>query len=154
MVKRGRTIIGQPKPRFFIDSSVLFTAVNSASGGSSKLLSLSGTRYIVATSPLVLAETERNVRAKLTDFAVKRFFMLVERLTILYQHPNPKIIQQARKAIVAKDAVILAEAKQAGVDFLVTLDKKHFMQPSAKKFVRPAKIVSPKEILTNRPIVF
>src|SRR3990167_3121948 len=95
----------------FLDSSVLFSAVNSPTGGSSKLFTL--TKIRLTTSPLVLAEVERNVREKLQNHHLNRFFMLVEKLKILDQKPNEKRILEARKVIAEKDAVILAEAKEA-----------------------------------------
>jgi len=44
----------------FVDSSVFFTAVNSPTGGSSKLFTIKNIDLMV--SPLVLVETERNVK--------------------------------------------------------------------------------------------
>src|SRR3989338_5750143 len=106
----------------FVDSSVLFTATNSPTGGSAKLFTLKKIKLIV--SSLVLTETERNIRKKLQAFHLERFFALVGKTQILDQKPDINLARTAKKVIVAKDSVILAEAKQAGVDFLVTLDKK------------------------------
>jgi len=94
----------------FVDSSVLFSAVNSPSGGSSKLLILKNLKLI--TSPVVLAETERNVRKKLQSYHLERFFSLVNLLNIQDQIPNDRLIEKAKKVIAEKDTVILAEAKQ------------------------------------------
>lgn len=126
----------------FIDSSVLFTAVNSPSGGSARLFSLKGFKLI--TSKLVLAEVERNVRKKLHSYHLERFFLLVEKLDVVSQIPSPKDITGAREIIVEKDAGILAEVKKARVDYLVTLDKKHFFTPQVEKFLKPKKALVPK----------
>lgn len=129
----------------FVDSSVLFSAVNSPSGGSSKLFVLKGIRLI--TSKLVLTETERNVRKKLHEYHLERFFMLVSKLEILAQLPNNLLIKKAKEVIAEKDAVILAEAKQAKTNILVTLDKKHFLNSEVSKFLKPQKTLTPKMLI-------
>lgn len=129
----------------FLDSSVLFSAVNSPTGGSSKIFTLTSIKLL--TSKVVLTEVERNIREKLHTFHLERFFMLVDKLQILDQLPDKNLIQKAKEAIVSKDAVILAEAKQAKSDYLVTLDRKHFLTNSAISFFKPKKIVTPKMFL-------
>jgi predicted nucleic acid-binding protein len=61
--------------------------------------------------------------------------------------PQPELISQAKKVIALKDAVILAEAKTAQPHYLVSLDRKHFFTPTARRFIRPTKIVTPKDLL-------
>lgn len=126
----------------FVDSSVLFSAVNSPTGGSAKLFILK--EITLTTSKLVLTETERNVRHKLQSYHLERFFMLVCKMKIVDHIPNNKVIKQAQRVIVKKDATILAEAKQAKTQFLVTLDRKHFLTKSVAKFLKPQKAVTPK----------
>lgn len=115
----------------FVDSSVLFSAVNSPIGGSAKLFTTK--RVTLITSRVVLTETERNIREKLQRYHLERFFMLVGKMTINRQLPNKKL-----------DAVILAEAKRAKTRFLVTLDRKHFLTPAVGKFIQPQRAVTPK----------
>lgn len=129
----------------FVDSSVLFAAVLSPTGGSAKLFTLD--KIKPQTSKVVLAEVERNVRAKGENYHIDRFFMLADKLELLDQVPNNLLIASAKKAIVEKDAVILAEAKQIKAKILVTLDKKHFLSAGAKKFLAPGKILTPKELI-------
>lgn len=131
--------------KVFVDSSVLFTAVNSPAGGSAKLFTLKNLQLV--TSPLVLTEVERNIRKKLQDYHLQRFFMLVSKMKVISQKPKKNLIKKAKKVIVTKDAVILAEAKQAKTDFIVTLDRKHFFTDKAKSFLKPQKIATPKMIL-------
>lgn len=126
----------------FLDSSVFFTAVNSPTGGSAKLFTLKNIE--LQTSRFVLAETERNIRKKLEDYHLERFFFLVGKITIVDQKPNNKLIEKAKMVIVEKDAVILAEAKQARTDFLVTLDQKHFLNSHVVRFLKPKKVLTPK----------
>lgn len=129
----------------FLDSSVLFTAVNSPNGGSAKLFTLKNLKLF--TSPVVLTETERNVREKLQSYHLDRFFLLVDLLTVKKQKPDDKLIDKAREVIAEKDAPILAEAKQARCNYLVSLDKKHFLTSSVADFLKPQKIMIPKMLI-------
>lgn len=131
----------------FLDSSVLFTAVNSPAGGSSKLFTFQKLQLI--TSPFVLTEVERNIREKLENYHLDRFFFLVEKISIINQIPNSDLIEKAKKATAAKDVMILSEVKQSGSQYLVTLDKKHFLTDKAQKFLSPAKITTPKILLNT-----
>ncbi len=129
----------------FLDSSVLFSAINSPTGGSSKLFVTKRLRLV--TSKVVLAEVERNVRKKLASYHLERMSLLVEQLTILSQAPQSERIKEANAVIAQKDAVILAEAKESKADILATLDKKHFFTQAVTDFVKPQKIMAPKMIL-------
>lgn len=129
----------------FLDSSVLFSAVNSPSGGSSKLFTLPKIQLV--TSKVVLVETERNVRKKLLEHNLERFFLLVDKITIYDQLPSDADIKKAKIVIAEKDAVILSEAKQAQTSFLVTLDRKHFMTKEVANFLKPQKALTPKELI-------
>ncbi len=133
--------------KIFLDSSVLFAAVLSPTGGSSKLFTLENIK--LQTSKLVLAEVERNVRNKGENYHLERFFMLVEKLVIIDQVPNDFLISKAKKVIVEKDAVILAEAKQAKTNILITLDQKHFLTCGARAFFKPGRILNTKEFFDN-----
>jgi len=134
----------------FVDSSVLFSAVNSPTGGSAKLFTVRLFKLI--TSPTVLAEVERNVRNKLSSEYLRRFFFLVDGLTVIDQRPNERLVSQAKKVIVEKDAVILAEAKQSMAESIVTLDKKHFFTPKVERFLGKQKVSIPKMLLTEKSL--
>lgn len=140
MASRGQTSL-----IIFVDSSVLFAAVGSVSGGSAKLFTLDKLQLVV--SKIVLAEVERNVRKKLQTYHLDRFFALVAKTKILDQEPDDELITKAKEVIVDKDAVILTESKQAKADYVVTLDRKHFLTPEVAKFLFPKKAVTPKDLL-------
>lgn len=135
MAKRRSTL------KIFLDSSVLFSAVNSPTGGSAKIFT---ENHKLIVSSYVLTEVERNIRSKLADYHLERFFLLVEKLKILKQIPNLKQIKSAKKIIVEKDAVLLASAKLAKCQMLLTLDQKHFLTEKVKQFMKPAKVLTPK----------
>lgn len=134
-----------PIKSVFVDSSVFFTAVNSPTGGSAKLFTLKKVKLI--TSRVVLTETERNIRKKLESYHLERFFMLVSKMTIIDQKPKDSLIKRAEKVIAEKDAVILAEAKQAEVDILITLDQKHFLTDKVTKFLKDKRVLTPKDLI-------
>lgn len=138
MAKRRSTLTA------FLDSSVLFSAINSPIGGSAKIFTEKYLNLIVST--LVLTEVERNIRDKLTDYHLTRFFLLVDRLIILNRIPNQRQIESAKKVIAEKDAAILASAKLAKSQILLTLDQRHFLIPAVERFIKPAKILTPKGI--------
>lgn len=131
--------------RVFVDSSVLFTAVNSLSGGSAKLFTLKRSRLLV--SRVVLTEVERNVRQKLRSYHLDRFFELVKQLSVVSGLPDRSLVRRAKGVIAEKDTVILAEAKRVGADYLVTLDRKHFLTEKVMAFLWPKRAVTPKILL-------
>ncbi|MDP2860363.1 MAG: PIN domain-containing protein [bacterium] len=138
----------QPRlKKVFLDSSVFFTAVKSPYGGSARLFVLKNIQLVA--SRIVLAEVEKNVRRKLESYHLERFFLLARLIEIPSQKPNKTLIAKAEKAIVKKDAVILAEAKQAKTDMFITLDKKHFLTDSAKSFLIPQKIITPEMFFSS-----
>lgn len=129
----------------FIDSSVFFTATNSPTGGSAKLFTYKNIKLVV--SQLVLTETERNVGNKLQPYHLARFFKLVQKTQILNQDLDLNLVKKAKKVIKAKDAAILADAKFAKCDFLVTLDKKDFLNEKVIKFLKPQIALTPKDLI-------
>ncbi|OGM26575.1 hypothetical protein A3D00_03625 [Candidatus Woesebacteria bacterium RIFCSPHIGHO2_02_FULL_38_9] len=137
MVGRRQTSVS-----LFLDSSILFTAVNSPTGGSSKLFALKDIRLL--TSTYVLTETEMNVRKKLEEYHLERFFRLVEKLEIISSLPERKELTKAKKVIVEKDAIILSQVKLSRSKFLITLDKKHFLTESVEKYLKPKKALTTK----------
>ena len=59
--------------------------------------------------------------------------------------PTKREVIAAARSVVLKDAPIVAAARKARVDYLVTLDKKHLLgRPDLAKYVR-APIVTPQE---------
>ena len=137
MVGRRQTSVS-----LFLDSSILFTAVNSPTGGSSKLFALKDIRLL--TSTYVLTETEMNVRKKLEEYHLERFFRLVEKLEIISSLPERKELTKAKKVIVEKDAIILSQVKLSRSKFLITFDKKHFLTESVEKYLKPKKALTTK----------
>ncbi len=135
----------------FLDSSVLFTAVNSPTGGSAKLFTLP---IQLVTSTFVLTEVERNVREKLLSHHLDRYFILVKQMKIVEGKSDTKLIEKAKKVIVEKDSLVLADAKLSHAEYLITLDLKYFFTPQAQKFLKPTLILTPKCSLKKFPDCF
>ena len=116
-------------PDLFFDSSALFAGIVSASGASRALLLLAEAgRVTITVSEQVVAETERAVARKipraLTDY---RETLRATGLRIV-RDPLPEKIE-AHKDIIAHpaDVPIVVAAMQVGTDYLVTLNRRHFI---------------------------
>ena len=110
----------------FIDSSVLFSAANSAKGHSRDLMLISAAgRINLVLSDFVLEETRRNLALTQSGLTVLEQIIREARIEIV--SVTKQQVQGAMKLIVPKDAPILAAAKAAKVDMLISLDIKHIL---------------------------
>jgi putative PIN family toxin of toxin-antitoxin system len=134
--------------RVFVDTSVLFSAVYSSTGFARDLLQLSLDDQIqLIVSQNVLAEVERNLQAKIPEYLDRwRRFLNVLQLEIVADPPLEQV-RLCEAYVVQKDAPIVAAAIIAKVDYLVTYDRKHLLEPpevakqSGLTIVMPDKIV-------------
>jgi len=133
------------KSRIFIDSSVLFSAVYSTSGHSSDLLVMGAEEeIIVVISDFVIVETRRNIH-EIKPEKLARLDRLLVTVHFEIVRVTPKEVAGAKRWIVLKDAPVLAAAKVARVNMLVTLDKKHFLgRPELETYIN-APILTPKD---------
>lgn len=117
------------QPRLFLDASVLVAAADSATGASAFVVETCqrGLTRAVSSRP-VLLEAERNIRNKMGSNPLLRFYEALGLLDLeIVPDPTSREIEAHAQIIHAKDAHVLAAASGAGVDFLLTLDRKHFM---------------------------
>jgi putative PIN family toxin of toxin-antitoxin system len=137
------------KIKVFIDTNVLIAGVNSVTGASATLLDLCEAGVLqMVVSRQVLIEADRNFAAKFPQL-VNRFRQFMHNLApLMVEDPTPKSIKKAAMIVDRKDAPILAAAQNANVDFLITLDKKHFLNPKTRQKVM-LKVVSPIEFLKS-----
>jgi predicted nucleic acid-binding protein len=135
--------------KVFIDTSVLIAGVASVTGASASVLDLGEAGIIqLVISHQVLIEADRNLTAKIPNM-VGRFRRYLRRLApVLEEDPSPAEVESAASIIHPKDASILAAAKKAKVDYLITLDKKHFLSGRINQQGR-LRIVSPGEFLRH-----
>lgn len=133
--------------KVFLDASVIIAGLYSPTGGSALVLKLIEKNVIIgSTSQTVLGEAQRNVVKKLPQ-KIKFYTELINssKITVL-DYPDKKDVSPWYGVIDSKDAHVLASATQTMTDYLVTLDRKHFMLSEVKKAV-PFKIVTPKELI-------
>jgi len=131
--------------RVFLDSSVLFAAAYSTTGHSHDLVLISAQGHIrIVLSNFVIGETRHNL-ADLKSGALPDLEQILSSAFIEVIHVDKEEIVAAAQHIVLKDAPILAAAKAARVNMLVSLDKKHILgRPELAEYIGAA-ILSPKE---------
>lgn len=134
--------------RIFLDTSALFAAVLSATGGARALLKLGESGAIrVWVGPAVLQEADEVFRRKAAD-------LLPLLAALLHQAqaqigPAATAEQQALAAADvddAPDARIVAEALACQADYLVTHDQEHLLR-NLRPDALPCKVGSPGDCL-------
>ena len=116
-------------PRVFLDTSAIFAAIWSTMGGARALLELGEGAFLnLVVSHDVLAEIEGVVRQKAPDKLPMVAVLLHQSRIDVTSSPSTSQIETCRALVTYEpDAVMLAGALNAGADYLVTLDKKHFL---------------------------
>jgi putative PIN family toxin of toxin-antitoxin system len=137
------------KIKVFIDTHVLIAGVHSVTGASATVLDLCEARVLqMVVSRQVLVEADRNFAAKFPQL-IGRFRQFMHNLApLMVEDPTPESMEKAAMIVDRKDAPILAAAQKANVDFLITLDKRHFLNPKTRQKVM-LKVVSPIEFLQS-----
>ena len=113
----------------FLDSSALFAGIASSTGAARVLLLLAETQHITITiSEQVLVETERAIARKapkaLDDL---RQAILASKAQIV-RDPTPEEVRAQRNLIShPADIPIILAAMRIQADYLVTLNRKHFI---------------------------
>lgn len=135
------------KIRVFIDTSVLIAGVASVTGASAAVLDLCEADTIdMVISRQVLVEADRNFSAKFPGL-VDPFRQFIRNLApLMIEDPPRAAVKKAATLIDRKDAPILAAAIEASVDYLITLDKKHFLTQRLQKHISP-EICTPSDFL-------
>jgi len=129
--------------RIFIDSSVLFSAANSSRGHSRDPLLMGASGEIkIIISNFVLQETIRNLSG-LKKPPLEELDQIVQNANIELVDASKPSVLDAAKLIVLKDAPIIAAAKTAKVNMLVSLDKKHILGRTDLETYINAPIVTP-----------
>ena len=116
------------RPRVFLDTSALIAGLASPTGASNVILSLAEAQLVtLVVSEEVLVEAERNLQEKLPRAIPEyRRFLAACPLEKATAPPVAEVTATAQ-IIHPKDAPILAAAMSLGADYLVTLNRKHFL---------------------------
>lgn len=120
----------QMKTRIFFDSSALFSAALSATGAARELIRMAVRDEIcLVISDDVLVEMRRNISQKAPDVMplLDQLLQLID-FEIVPQPPSEEI-KAASEYVAEKDAMIIAAAIKADVDYLATFDRKHLIDP-------------------------
>jgi len=135
------------KIKVFIDTSVLIAGVASLTGASAAVLDLCEAESIqMVISRQVLVEADRNFSAKLPGL-VDQFRQFIRNLApLMVEDPPSAAVERAAGLIDRKDAAILAAAIESKVEFLITLDKKHFLKQKVQRNL-PIEICTPSDFL-------
>ncbi len=116
--------------KVFLDTSVIFAAVLSPTGGARKLFQLGNAGILkLVIGPNVLRECDEVVRRKVPSSlpALAQLLALGQVETSIA--PTKRHIARARSIVEYEpDALVLAEAISARPDWFVTHDKEHFLK--------------------------
>ncbi|HEY4691559.1 MAG TPA: PIN domain-containing protein [Anaerolineae bacterium] len=108
--------------RLFFDSSVLFSAAYSTRGHAYDLIGMAIRRELTAViSALVLTETRRNLAESAPEYLALLDYIL-NNVPFELVRPTRREVVAATQYTALKDAPIVAAARKAKIDFLVTLD--------------------------------
>ncbi len=133
--------------KVFLDTNVLIAGLASSQGASGVILDLGEAEEIrIVISQYVLIEADRIFLSKFPHL-IDRFRVFIKNLApLLIDDPKPQVVHEANKVIELGDAPILAAVKSGSVDYLVTLDTKHFKTDKVREYVS-IPIVTPGEFL-------
>ena len=137
------------KVSVFLDTSALFAGIWSATGGGRMILKLGEARTIrLLVSPQVLDEIESALRRKAPDMLGLLALLLDRSRVEVVPSPMPETVQDSQALIGHPgDAQVLAAAWAAGADYLVTLDRKHFLDNPALRGTVPFPVGTPGDFL-------
>lgn len=118
-----------PSINIFLDSSALFAGIVSASGAARALLLLSETGHIqIIISEQVLTETERAIARKFPQALPDVRRVILASKAQIVRDPSPAEVRANLHLIShAADVPIVLAAMKGKVDYLVTLNRIHFI---------------------------
>lgn len=134
--------------RLFLDASVLFSASASRTGASREILRYAWrNRVFLVVSSMVLEEAARNLAAKRPE-ALPYFLVLCDTLPLEYVEPTRDEVLRMQPYTAFKDAPVIAAALKANVHSLISLDRRHMIEPRTEiERQLELKILLPGEVL-------
>lgn len=126
--KSGSQIYNRPK--IFLDTSALFSAIWSDSGGGRLILKLGEAGLIqILVGSQVLSEISDVLKRKAPQSLPNLAFLLDRCQVDTVSNTDDKILNRSMDLVAYRaDALVLAEAIQGQCDFFVTLDREHFIK--------------------------
>ena len=116
-------------------------------GASAAVLDLCESETVqIVVSRQVLVEADRNLSAKLPNLVSQYRQFIQDLAPLMVDDPPATAVKKAAALVGRKDAATLAAAIGEEVDYLVTLDKKHFLKGKTPKDVH-LEICTPADFL-------
>lgn len=118
-----------PQPELFFDSSALIAGIASPTGGARALLDLGEAGVVtILVSDQVMAETKRVIARKLPGYVLIAEQLIRSAGIRILRDPQPVELEPYRDLIThTADLPILVSAIKAQAGFLVTLNRRHFV---------------------------
>ena len=134
-------------PKVYFDASVIISGLISSIGGSAKLLELVKLQAIIGITSQTVLDEVLSKSEKISLSPEKIALIIKDSKLLVRTRVVPKEIAKYEKQINKEDAHLIAGARLTKCQYLVSLDKKHVLDPEIKKKFMPLIIVSPKELL-------
>ena len=135
--------------RVFLDANVLFTAAYSPDGLSALLIELGAAgRVTLLTSPLAIAEAERNLEAK-RPAALPAFRRGLSAVRIVREPASADVERLTPPGLSSRDRPLLAAAIVARATHFVTGDVADFGRWMDRRARLPLQVMTPREFLTE-----
>lgn len=135
--------------KVFLDSSILFAASYSQTGGSTAIINLAKKgKLLLFSSRFAIKEAERNLSKKAKEHHLDRFYQILEEVKITLVDVKRDLAKKTfGKMTGEKDAPILAAAIKSKANFLLTFDRKHLLTPKVKRKSFPIIVLTPEELI-------
>lgn len=137
------------RPKIFLDPSALSAGIWSAQGGARAILHLGELGAIaILLNSQVISEIERALRQKAPG-ELGSLALLLDRAQVeICEGPSEKTLHECQQIIpISADALSIASAWDAGVDYFVTLDRRHFLENFALREAVPFPLGTPGDFL-------
>lgn len=135
--------------KIFLDANIYFAGFHSKEGVSFLILQIAARKkFVVYSSRLVLKEAERNLRLKSKRAHLQSFHRYIQKTKIhVIPSPDQKFLESFSELIHPKDLPVLSAALAAKVDYLLTLDRRHFLTSTLESKIKKLKIMTPGDFL-------
>lgn len=139
------------KPVVLLDANVLIAATLKETGASRVIIDLARKNFIsVILTDYIFKEAHRNLKSKYSNVELLTFFQLLKDFKEqIKPHAEESDYSELADLIEPKDFHVLAAAKKYQVDYLVTLDKKHFFIGKLQSAKLSFKILLPGDFLSE-----
>jgi len=138
------------KIRVFLDTSALFAGIWSPEGGARMILKLGESGLIsLLASQQVLTEIERVTRRKAPkELGTLALLLQRSNIDIVTGIVKDKLSRSSKVVNHPADASVIAAAWSSDVDYLVSLDKVHFLKNRQLKKLLPFDVGTPGDFLS------